>query len=151
MPRSTLGPSASTAIAATVGVSSPTSCRSTSMPVSRSGPVTVSPAGSRDTVHPIRSAITRKTSPGWVVVTGQPGTVTEPPVTAAAARNGVAFDRSGSTCQSRAAIGPCSTRQVSGSASSTVTPASRSICTVMSMWGSDGTGSPSWWTVTPDS
>ena len=40
-------------------------------------------------------------------------------------------------------IGPGETRQVFGSASSTSTPASRSIATVISMCGSDGTGFPS--------
>ena len=34
----------------------------------------------------------------WVVCCGQPGTCTRPPVTRAAARNGAALDRSGSTC-----------------------------------------------------
>jgi hypothetical protein len=70
--------------------------------------------------------------------------VTSPPVTAAAARNTAALDRSGSTTQSRARIGPGATRQAFGSESSTSTPASRSIATVMSMCGSDGTGLPSW-------
>ena len=42
-------------------------------------------------------------SPAWVVYCGQPGTVTRPPVTAAAARKGAAFDRSGSTWTSRRA------------------------------------------------
>ena len=72
-----------------------------------------------------------------------------PPVSAAAARNGVAFDRSGSITQSRAVIGPGSTRQVLASESSTSTPASRSMATVISMCGSEGTGFPSWCTVIP--
>ena len=51
MPRSREGCRANTASAATVGVSSPTSCRSTSMPGSWSPlPVTVRPASSRMTV-----------------------------------------------------------------------------------------------------
>ena len=87
--------------------------------------------------------------PGWVDAAGQPATVTRPPVTAAAARKTAALDRSGSTAQSRARIAPGATRQVLGSASSTSTPASRSMATVMSMCGSDGTGLPSWCTVTP--
>ncbi|SLJ01475.1 Uncharacterised protein [Mycobacteroides abscessus subsp. abscessus] len=52
------------------------------------------------------------TSPGWVVSRGQCGMLTEPPVTAAAARNGVALDRSGSTSQSTARISPGCTTQV---------------------------------------
>ena len=53
-------------------------------------------------------------SPGWVVVTGQCGARTVPPVTAAAARNGVALDRSGSTTLSTAAIAPGATRHEDG-------------------------------------
>ena len=88
-------------------------------------------------------------TPGWVERSGQPATVTSPPVIAAAARNTAAFDRSGSTVQSRGVIGPGATRHVLTSASSTSTPAVRSIATDMSMCGSDGTGLPSWTTVTP--
>ena len=42
-----------------------------------------------------------------------------------------------------------STRQLSGSLSSTIAPASRSVSTVMARCGSDGTGLPSCRTVTP--
>ena len=74
-----------------------------------------------------------------------------PPVTAAAARKGAALDRSGSTVTSRALISLGSTRQVSGSASSTTTPASRRASTVIWMWGRLGRGLPTWWIVTPPS
>ena len=87
--------------------------------------------------------------PGCVDRAGQPATVTSPPVTAAAARNTAALDRSGSTAQSRGATRPGATRQVSASASSTSTPAVRSIDTVIAMCGSDGTGGPEWRTVRP--
>src|SRR3712207_8308071 len=49
--------------------------------------------------------------PGWVVSAGQSRTVTRPPVTSAAARNGAALERSGSSTSSRAATGPGETRQ----------------------------------------
>ena len=47
--------------------------------------------------------------------------------------------------------GPGATRQRLGSASSTSTPWRRSIATVMSMWGMEGTGLPSCSTSTPSS
>ena len=90
-------------------------------------------------------------SPGWVVSAGQSATVTRPPDTAAAARNGVALDRSGSTCQVRPRISPLLTWKAppfSGVSSRTSTPASRSMATVMSMCGRDGT-SPSGLMVSP--
>ncbi|GMA88541.1 hypothetical protein GCM10025868_37910 [Angustibacter aerolatus] len=93
----------------------------------------------------------RSTSPGWVVRRGQPGTRTVPPVTAAAARKGAAFDRSGSTSRSSGRTGPGSTRQVLAVPSSTTTPTDRSSATVMSRCGWLGTGAPSWCTVTPAS
>ncbi len=71
---------------------------------------------------PIRPKISRNASPGWEVSSGQPGTLTRPPATRAAARNGAAFDRSGSISTSIALIGPFATRQVAGSLSSTSTP-----------------------------
>src|ERR1700710_242660 len=80
---------------------------------------------------------------------GQPATRTCPPVTIAAARNGTEFDRSGSMSQCRAAIGPDSTRHLFGTESSTVTPASRNMLTVIAMWGADGTVVPVWTTVSP--
>ena len=96
--------------------------------------------------------MSRMASPGWVVVAGQCGTRTVPPVTAAAARNGVALDRSGSTTRSTAAIGPGATRHDDGVGCSTVTPDSRSIASVISMCGPDGTGeAPTWTRSTPSS
>ena len=56
-------PSAKTAIAAMVGVSSPTSCRSMSMPASAFGPVTVSPSGLSSTIAPIAARMPRMASP----------------------------------------------------------------------------------------
>lgn len=89
-------------------------------------------------------------SPGWVVCSGQSGMVTLPPVTAAAARKGVALERSGSMAQSRAAMGPGWTDQVAADGSaSTVTPALRSMSTVMAMCGPEGTELPAWTTVMP--
>ena len=73
---------------------------------------------------------------------GQPVIRTIPPVTTAAARNGTALDRSGSMTQCRGAIGPGATRQRLASPSSTSTPASRSIDTVIAICGADGTDSP---------
>ena len=97
------------------------------------------------------SSTSRTKSPPWVVYCGQPGTCTRPPVTSAAARNWAALDRSGSTCTSRALTSLGSTRQVWTSPSSTTTPASRSVSTVISMCGRLGTALPSWCTVTPSS
>ena len=81
-------------------------------------------------------------SAGWVLTAGQPVTRTLPPLTTAAARNGTALDRSGSMIQCRAAIGPGETRQRLAWVSSTSTPASRSIATVIATCGADGTDSP---------
>jgi hypothetical protein len=128
---------ASAASAAIVGVSSPTSCRSASIPVISPLPLTTRSAvwPARPTVAPMSASRPRRASPAWVVSSGQPGTVTVPPVTRAAARKGAALDRSGSTTQSRPAIGPGSTRQTSGSVSSTATPAVRSMWIVILMCG----------------
>ena len=94
------------------------------------------------TSAPKTARMSRSWSPGCSVRVGQCGTVTEPPVTAAAARNGAALDRSGSTTTSRAAMGPAATAQRSARLSSTSTPRSRSMATVIAMWGSEGTGGP---------
>ena len=48
---------------------------------------------------------------GWMLAPGQPDTLTFPPLTTAAARNGTALDRSGSMVQCRGAIGPGATCQ----------------------------------------
>ena len=150
-PRMTLGLSARAHRAATTGVSSLESCRSTSMPEMLPPPLTVRPARSSTTSPPIMSSTSRMKSPPWVVYCGQPGTCTRPSVTRAAARNCAALDRSGSTCTSRALTSLGSTRQVCRSPSSTTTPASRSVSTVISMCGRLGTALPSWCTVTPSS
>ncbi len=91
----------------------------------------------------------RSRSPAWVVDRGHRLTVTWPPVTAPAARNGAALERSGSIATSTARTGPGRTTQRSGSSSSTVTPCSRRAATVMSMWGREGTGPPRCRTSTP--
>src|SRR5687768_13876072 len=73
---------------------------------------------------------------------GQPATRTLPPLTTAAAKKGTALDKSGSMLQCRAAIGPGDTRHRLACESSTATPASRSIDTVMATCGAEGTDSP---------
>lgn len=98
---------------------------------------------------PMVSSSSGTIAPGCVVAVGQPVTRTVPPATSAAARNGAAFDRSGSTCTSRAAIGPGSTRQIAGRESSTTTPTSRRTSTVISMWGMLGSVCPTCRTVRP--
>ena len=71
------------------------------MPSTPSGPVTVSPSlVVARPAAPNRGSRWRSASPAWVVRSGQPGTVTRPPVTTAAARNGAALDRSGSMASS---------------------------------------------------
>ena len=55
--------------------------------------------------------MSRSASPAWVVARGQSRTVTEPPETAASARNGAALERSGSMTWSTALTGPGATRQ----------------------------------------
>ena len=79
-------------------------------------------------------------SAGCTLARGQPVMRTVPPVTAAAARNGTALDRSGSM-RPVAGRDRARARPATGwaSASSTSTPASRSIATVIAMCGADGT------------
>src|SRR5215216_214691 len=72
---------------------------------------------------------------------GHPVTLTMPPLTTAADRHGTALDRSGSMSQCRAAIGPGKTRHRLARLSSTSTPASLSIDTVIAMCGAEGTDS----------
>ena len=80
IPRSLLGPSAKRASAAMVGVSSPTSCRSASIPASdpipEPRPVTVRPRSSLITDAPMSTRMSAMASPGWVVSVGHRGTVT---------------------------------------------------------------------------
>ncbi len=103
-------------------------------------PRTVSPSGPSDTTAPSSVSSPRSPSPGWVLAAGQPGTVTVPPVSSAAARNGAALDRSGSITRSRARSTPGWTRHTSAPSSSTLPPDSRTIATDMAMCGSDGSG-----------
>ena len=121
------------------------------MPPTSPLPETVRPSRDSETSAPMASRMSRIASPACVVCCGQPGTVTRPPVTSAATRKGAAFERSGSTWTSRPLISEGSTRQVLASQSSMIAPASRSVSTVISMCGSDGTGLPTWWIVTPSS
>ena len=107
---------ASAARAATTGVSSLAAPRSRSVPSSWSVPVTVSPCSVSLTSAPKTERMSRSWSPGCRVPVGQCGTVTEPPVAAAAAKKGAALERSGSTTTSRGAIGPGATAQRSGPA-----------------------------------
>ena len=106
MPCRWLVPSANAASAATTGVSSLAADRSRSTPCRWSVPRTVSPRSSKLASAPKAVRMSRIASPGWSVDPGQCGTVTAPPVTAAAARNGAALDRSGSIVSSCGAIGP---------------------------------------------
>ena len=77
------------------------------MPWMRPVPVKVRPRSRRArSCRPSRVKISRSASPGWVVRAGQSGIVTRPPVTSAAARNGAALERSGSTVRSRPSSGP---------------------------------------------
>ena len=71
-----------------------------------SPPVTVTLSPSRSTVAPNSGSRSSRSSPTCVVSAGQPGIVTLPPVTSAAARNGAALERSGSMATSAAAIVP---------------------------------------------
>ena len=89
--------------------------------------------------------------PGCVVPAGHPASRTRPPVTAAAARNADALERSGSMTYAVARSPPGATVQLPGSESSTVAPASRSIATVMARCGADGTRPPAARTVSPSS
>ena len=94
---------ANAASAATAGVSSPTSCRSTSKPAVELGAlhleVRTALAHNRTELLQDRDRIA---SAGWMLTCGQPVTRTIPPLTTAAARNGTALDRSGSMIQCRA-------------------------------------------------
>ena len=147
------GPEASAATEVSGRHISGMSRRSASMPLIVPVPVTVSPSAPRETDAPIRVITSRIASAGCSDAAGQSRMVTEPPVTSAAARNGPALDRSGSTVKSPRFSRPGSTRQESGSLAaapaSTVAPASRSIRTVISMCGSEGTGGPECRTATP--
>src|SRR5581483_12527883 len=68
-----------------------------------------------------------------------------PPVTSAAARNGPALDRSGSTSMTPTDSGPGETRHEEGRGppdDTTSAPQERSIRAVIAMCGMDGTGGP---------
>ena len=76
--------------------------------------------------------------------------VIEPPQTIASEINGAALERSGSIMRLTPLSGPGSTFQVFAAESTvTVAPKSRSICTVISMCGIDGSVPPTCLTVMP--
>ena len=91
-------------------------------PARGAGPVTLSPASSRATSAPIAREDVAQRVTGLGGRPASPRTVTCPPVAAASARNGAAFDRSGSIGRSRAAPGPGRPASGSASVSSTSTP-----------------------------
>ena len=92
-----VGESANAATAASVGTVSDQSAMSTSRPCRRPVPVTVMPPALRSTVAPMRARRSTKATSPWRGVGPKPGTVTRPPVSAAAAHRYVADDASGST------------------------------------------------------
>ena len=138
------GVSARAHSAATAGVSSPTSCRSSSMPWMLAGaghgqPVVVE----LDRRRPCSARISRSASPAWVVRRGQSGHRHRAAGDQCRGqeRRGVGqvrLDRHVDGADRRRAR-PC---QRSASESSTSTPCSRSWSTVISMCGSEGTGWP---------
>src|SRR3954447_24566806 len=138
MPVSREGPSASAHSAASTGASSPTSPGSATSGRIPGPPVTCRPSPVRSTRAPIAVSSRSSCAPGWVVTSGQSRTLTPPPVTSAAARNGAALEISGSITRSSAATVPGRTRQPRGVAA-TSTPCSRSVVTVISTCGIDGT------------
>ena len=81
-------------------------------------------------------------APGWLVSEGQCGTVTAPPVTSAAARNGAALDRSGSITWSGRSSLPGVTSQRRSDTVSTMPPADCTAVTVICTCGKDGSGPP---------
>ena len=143
MPRSRDGESASAARAATAGASSPTSGRSRSSPRSVPVRVTVSPSPSSVYVGAHRASISRSRSPGWVVIRGQPGTVTRPPVTAAAARKAPRWRGRARSSTSRRRPGRVHAPPV-GLAVVDRRRRRRRASTVIAMCGSEGDGPPSW-------
>ena len=165
-PVKTDGDSATAAAAVSTGVSSLTSRRSAVMPRTLPPPVTVSPSAPTSHRAPIRVSTSRIAPAACRLSRGQPGMVTVPPVTSAAARNGPALDRSGSTVTDPRSSRPGRTRQASGRApepspdppepgpdpsSATSAPAAWSMRTVMAMCGAEGTGGPSCRTSMPSS
>ena len=146
MPRKVDGPVASAHNAAITGVSSPTSCKSTSMPLISDPPVTTKSVPSRETVAPSFGSRLTSASPACVVCVGQSGIATDPPQTSAAARNGAALDKSGSTVTLNERGTPGWTVQValveSLMSTSTRIPSSRKTSTDISMCGIDGNADP---------
>ena len=148
-PRSRDGVAASAATAAIVGVSSPTSCRSTSTPVRVPGPRTTSPSEVGTTVAPNCSSTGRMPDPGLGGALGPAGD-----------RDLPAGDRRGGEEHRRVRQVRFHRPVAAGDRARRDAPrvdvgvvdlhaGGRSIATDMSMCGSDGTGLPSWTTVTP--
>ena len=113
-PVKTEGDSATAAAAVSTGASSLTSHRSAVMPLIRPVPVMVSPSTPTSHRAPIRVSTSRIAPAACRLSRGQSPMVTVPPVTSAAARNGPALDRSGSTVTAPRLSRPGRTRQASG-------------------------------------
>ena len=145
MPRRCEGPSASAHSAATAGRQLADVVQVDVEAVQAAGAARrAGPRPTSDTAQPIRARMPRSASPACVVARGQSRTVTRPPDDRGQRQERrrvgeVGLDRGGRS----AATGPGRDRPaVRRRASSTSTPCARSIATVMSMWGSDGTGLP---------
>ena len=120
------------------------------MPRTAPVPETVIPSAPASHRAPIRASTSRIGPAACRLSRGQPGTVSVPPVTSAAARNGPALDRSGSTVTDPRSSRPGRTCQPSGRPAAvpdlvwvTSAPAAWSMRTVMAMCGAEGTGGPS--------
>ena len=141
------GDSATAATAVSTGASSLTSRRSAAMPWMRPVPVIVIPPAPNSHRAPIRVSTSRIGPAACRLSAGQSGIVIVPAVTSAAARNGPALDRSGSTVTAPRSSRPGRTCHLSGRSAcpSAVTsaPAARSMRTVMAMCGAEGTAGPS--------
>ena len=144
------GLSASAASAVSTGASSLMSRRSAVMPRIRPVPRISRPLPVSWTAAPISSSTPRIWPAACRLTDGQPGIVTWPPVTTAAARNGAALDRSGSTVIVPGASAAGWTRQKSGAdcpppravPDSTSAPAAVSMAAVIAICGADGIREP---------
>ena len=119
------------------------------MPRIRPVPEIFKPSDVNSTVPPMRVKISLSASPGCVVDRGQSRIVISPPLTSAIDMNGAALDKSGSITRSCPLSFPGSTRHCDGWESSTIAPNCRSIATVISICGCEGSVSPICFTVIP--
>ena len=135
-----------------IGVSSPASCRSTSMPVTSPEPRTVSPSCCRLTSAPIASRRSRSASPAWVVAL-RPVGHRDPPTgdqRGGEERRGVGqvgldLDVEGADRSRLHRPGVSAWRRRPARRCRAASARSSSMC------GGLGTGAPTWWTVTPAS